>query len=66
MSQENTPFKPEVKDQSITEKRDERNAWVEEQKKHDYYYDDAHGYEHYSPEAEDEDEEKAPLAPPAE
>ena len=43
--------------ESTSEKRDERNAWRDEQKKHDYYYDDAHGYEHFDPAAEEEDEE---------
>jgi hypothetical protein len=34
----------------------EEGTWGEDQKKHDYYYDDSHGYEVYDP-ATDDDEE---------
>ena len=34
----------------------ECGTWAEDQKKHDYYYDDSHGYEVFDPEAEDEEE----------
>lgn len=30
----------------------------EDQKKHRYYYDDAHGYETYDPDSEDSDEDE--------
>jgi hypothetical protein len=29
-------------------------SWEEDQKSRDYYYDDAHGYETFVPEAEDD------------
>lgn len=32
------------------------DSWESDQKKHDYYYDDSHGYETYTPE-DDEDAE---------
>ena len=34
---------------------EDNNVWREDQKNHRYYYDDAHGYEMY---VEDEDEDK--------
>jgi len=34
----------------------EKSSWSEDQKKHNYYYDDAHGYEVYKPDEGDEDE----------
>ena len=41
------PQKPETGDES---------SWSEDQKEHDYYYDDAHGYEVFEPDEEkDED-----------
>jgi len=33
---------------------DHEASWGEDQKKHEYYYDDAHGYETYDPGADDE------------
>lgn len=47
--------------ESVSEKRDERDAWRKEQEKHDYYYDDAHGYQAYDPEKDDD--EKTPPTP---
>jgi len=46
------PDPPEEKPpaEPVTEKRDEQEAWRDEQEKHAYYYDDAHGYEVYEPE----------------
>ena len=35
-------------------------AWAEDQREHGYYYDDAHGYEQYEPE-KDEEENPAKL-----
>lgn len=29
---------------------EEKDTWSEDQKDHEYYYDDAHGYEQYEPE----------------
>ena len=37
----------------------EKDTWEEDQKKHDYYYDDSHGYETYEP----EDDPKASTLP---
>ncbi len=34
-------------------------TWEEDQKEREYYYDDAHGYEVYEPEAEPDDEDDA-------
>ena len=39
------------------EKKDEKpdpSTWGEDQKRREYYYDDAHGYEVYKPEEEKE------------
>ena len=30
------------------------DSWKTDQKKHDYYYDDSHGYEIYTPENDDD------------
>ena len=32
------------------------DSWEADQQKHDYYYDDSHGYETYEPDRADEDE----------
>jgi len=34
---------------------DEIDSWSEDQKKRDYYYDDAYGYEPYDPDDEKEE-----------
>ncbi len=31
---------------------EKKDTWSEDQKEHEYYYDDAHGYEEYDPEEE--------------
>lgn len=33
------------------------NNWAEDQKERGYYYDDAHGYEQFDPESDEETEE---------
>jgi hypothetical protein len=44
------------KKENAEEKTDEKkDVWSEDQKNRQYYYDDAHGYEIYKPE-EDEDD----------
>lgn len=48
--------KEALKEESEGDKGDE-STWAHDQQKHDYYYDDAHGYEIYNPEEEDEEEE---------
>ena len=34
-----------------------KETWEEDQRKHRYYYDDAHGYEIYDPDDEEESDE---------
>ena len=34
-------------------------TWEDDQKNHEYYYDDAHGYEDYDPQDEDSAESEA-------
>lgn len=36
----------------------EKGSWAEDQEKHEYYYDDAHGYENYAPEELEDDEQE--------
>ena len=36
------------------EKDEKGGTWSEDQKEREYYYDDAHGYEKYEPESDDE------------
>ena len=36
----------------------EESNWASDQQKHDYYYDDSHGYEVYNPEQEDEESDR--------
>jgi hypothetical protein len=45
-------------DEEETETLPDRETWGEDQKKHRYYYDDAHGYESYDPDEEENDEEE--------
>lgn len=33
-------------------------TWAEDQKKHSYYYDDAHGYEDFDPSEDTDDEDE--------
>lgn len=47
---------------AVTPKKDSKTTesgsagtWAEDQREHDYYYDDSHGYQVYDPDAEDED-----------
>ncbi len=39
-----------------SEEVEKSDSWSEDQKEHEYYYDDAHGYEKYEPEEEDDAE----------
>ena len=50
---------PKEKREIEKEKQDARDkaSWSEDQKKREYYYDDAHGYEKYDPEADNKDSE---------
>jgi hypothetical protein len=45
--------KPQKKNKSETENRDEPEIWEKDQKERGYYYDDAHGYEVFDPEGDD-------------
>lgn len=49
---------PESQNKLPDEKAAKRNAWAEDQEKHRYYYDDAHGYEKYEPDADDDEEDE--------
>jgi hypothetical protein len=40
------------------EEVEKEGNWSEDQREHEYYYDDAHGYEEYDPEEEEEGELK--------
>ena len=54
------PEKPkpaDANDEKPAEGPPDEQTWSEDQKKHRYYYDDAHGYEVYVPE-EDEGEDE--------
>jgi hypothetical protein len=48
--------KEDSKEIDETEESRDKDRWSEDQKERGYYYDDAHGYEKYI-EDEDEDEE---------
>ena len=52
------PETPKEKAKSADKESEERerSSWGEDQKRREYYYDDAHGYEVYEPE-EDEKED---------
>ena len=47
------PEIPKKKPES-DEEAEEKDSWSEDQKGRGYYYDDAHGYEVYVPEDEDD------------
>ncbi|MFN0277521.1 MAG: hypothetical protein ACKVRN_02850 [Pyrinomonadaceae bacterium] len=53
------PETPKNKPEVEKKKKDERqkDSWGEDQKAREYYYDDAHGYETYKPEKEDEQDD---------
>lgn len=53
---------PETSKQKAADKKEkldrEKSSWSGDQKKREYYYDDAHGYKVYRPEDDEKDEEK--------
>ncbi len=49
-----TPKQKQEKEPNGLDSHD-ANSWEEDQKKHDYYYDDSHGYEIYVPDDSDEE-----------
>ena len=51
-AEENKPEKPCADKKEISEPSD----WSRDQTEKSYYYDDAHGYEIYNPEDDDEDD----------
>ncbi len=55
---------PEKPKHHVAEKKD---TWSEDQKDRGYYYDDAHGYEEYEPDGEDDnaDGDRDESEPPA-
>lgn len=52
MPEKPKPKAPPAKNKKVAP---EKASWSEDQKKHEYYYDDAHGYEVYVPEEDDRD-----------
>lgn len=51
-----TPKNKRANKETVDEKPDP-STWEEDQKRHEYYYDDAHGYEVYEPDAEEKEED---------
>lgn len=55
------PEKPkkgsEAEKETSAECEEVADTWEEDQKEHNYYYDDAHGYEVYEEENDDEETE---------
>lgn len=43
-----------IAENDSTEKADKQGNWSDDQREKSYYYDDAHGYEIYNPDAEDD------------
>ena len=55
---ENEDLRPPCEKLSEKKSDEEKNgAWSEDQKKRGYYYDDAHGYEIYKDECDNEEED---------
>ncbi len=52
------PQPPKTKPETVPEGRDpqKEDSWEDDQEKRGYYYDDAHGYENYEPEEDEEAE----------
>jgi len=55
--------KPEEKKDKFEQKKNEEiliesqeDSWAQDQREKNYYYDDAHGYEIYNPEQDEDDE----------
>lgn len=55
--------KPKVNKETIEENcdRKESGMWAEDQKRRSYYYDDAHGYEVYDPENDEDEGNDSPI-----
>lgn len=52
-----TPKNEPDTERANTDER-EKSSWAEDQKKREYYYDDAHGYEVYEPDEVDVEAER--------
>lgn len=55
--------KTEAQGEESSENCDDQSSWAEDQQKHEYYYDDAHGYETYAEEDDNEDENDETAEP---
>jgi hypothetical protein len=51
------PKTPKRKSKAEEMPTDVRSSWSEDQKKREYYYDDAHGYETFDPDADESEDE---------
>jgi len=49
--------KPKEKGKCDEPEQEDASTWEMDQKVHEYYYDDAHGYETFDPAKKEEDEE---------
>jgi hypothetical protein len=49
--------KPKTRDNKADDSK--KDSWAEAQEKHEYYYDDAHGYEVYKPDKDDDEDQVA-------
>ena len=62
------PKKPKENDAETVKKpkSDKPDSWAEDQEERGYYYDDAHGYEPYEPDNDDDidDKKKGEPGPP--
>ena len=49
--------KPEAQKSEPDERK--KGSWSEDQKQREYYYDDAHGYEVYEPDRDDDEDSRS-------
>ena len=56
------PETPKQKDKSADVDEKDRSSWSDDQRERGYYYDDAHGYEKYEPEKDEDDEPTTPSS----
>ena len=52
------PTKPKPKSAEQEKQPKPTVSWADDQQNRGYYYDDAHGYEKFDPEADDEDKDE--------
>jgi hypothetical protein len=48
--------KPKENEKCDEPEQDDASTWEQDQKERGYYYDDAHGYEKYEPELDEEED----------